>query len=416
MTFTKCINELKKNSFQFNIILFLFLLYPVSVVFGPALIEITIFFSSIFFFYLIIHKNFSLPINYLNKNFLIISIFILICITSSLLSENVLHSLKSSFFSIRFIFYFFIILFLLQSSIIVGKLFLYFALTFFLICLTDGIVQILFGKNLFLYPANFNKITGLFFEEKKLGRYITSLSPILVGLYIFFSSQKIKQKIYISFIFLNITFIITLFTSERVSMFYSAFTILIICIYGSKFDKKFLLYFLTPIILLGIIYQTNFSNFQTLVKNTFKQITNNKTEFSYPSKQHRAFIFTSIELFKKNPIIGVGPNNYRNTCGEIRMKEEINCSTHPHNIFFQLLSETGILGVAIYIYFLITIISKVVKFILNKKFREISIFCLLPVIYFLNPFLPSGNFFNNWFMAIGTFGVPFYFYMNDKKY
>ena len=98
------------------------------------------------------------------------------------------------------------------------------------------------------------------------------------------------------------------------------------------------------------------------------------------------------------------------------MKEEINCSTHPHNIFFQLLSETGILGVTIYIYFLITIISKLVKFILNKKFREISIFCLLPVIYFLNPFLPSGNFFNNWFMAIGTFGVPFYFYMNDKKY
>ncbi len=416
MTFTKYINEFKKNSFLINIILFLFLLYPVSIVIGPALIEITIFFSSIFFFYLIIFKNFSLPINYLNKYFLIILIFILICIISSLLSENVLHSIRSSFFSIRFIFYFFVILFLLQYSTVFGKLFLYIALTFFLVCLVDSIIQIIFGKNLFLYPANFNKITGLFFEEKKLGRYIISMSPILVGLYLFFSNRKLKQKIYICFIFLNIVFIISLFTSERVSMFYSIFTILILTIFGSKFDKKFLISFLVPIILFGMIYQLNFYKFEDQVKNTFKQITNNKTEFSYPSTQHRAFIFTSIELFKKNPIIGVGPNNYRNSCVQVRLEEITNCSTHPHNILFQLLSETGILGVSIYIYILITIILKIVRFILNKNLKKISIFFLLPVIYFLNPFFPSGNFFNNWFMAIGTFGVPFYFYMNDKKY
>ena len=416
MNFTKYKNELKKNSFLINITLFLFLLYPVSIVLGPALIEITIFFSSIFLFYLIIYKNFSLPINYLNKYFLIILIFILICIISSLLSENILHSLRSSFFSIRFIFYVFVILFLLQYSKIVGKLFLYIALTFFLICLADSIVQIIFGKNFFLYPTNFNKITGLFFEEKKLGRYIISLSPILVGLYLFFSNRKLQQKIYICFIFLNIVFLISLFTSERVSMFYSAFTILILSIFGSKFDKKFLISFFLPIILLGLVYQLNFYQFKDQVKNTYKQITNNKTEFSYPSTQHRAFINTSVELFKKNPIIGVGPNNYRNSCGEVRIKEITNCSTHPHNILFQLLSETGILGVIIYIYFILIIIFKIAGFIFNRNLKDISIFFLLPVIYFLNPFFPSGNFFNNWFMAVGTFGIPFYLYMNDKKY
>ena len=51
----------------------------------------------------------------------------------------------------------------------------------------------------------------------------------------------------------------------------------------------------------------------------------------------------------------------------------------------------------------------------NKNNSDISIFFLLPIFYFLNPFFPSGNFFNNWFMAIGTFSIPFYLYFNAIK-
>ena len=55
-------------------------------------------------------------------------------------------------------------------------------------------------------------------------------------------------------------------------------------------------------------------------------------------------------IFKKNPIIGVGPNNYRRECSTIKLNYiENNCSTHPHNIFFQLLAETGILGIFYYL-------------------------------------------------------------------
>ena len=30
---------------------------------------------------------------------------------------------------------------------------------------------------------------------------------------------------------------------------------------------------------------------------------------------------------------------------------------------------------------------------------------------YLNPFFPSGNFFNNWYMFMGIFGLPFYLYL-----
>ena len=51
MIFTNFINEIKKNELSFNILFVLFLLYPFSLVFGPALIEITIFISIIVFFF-----------------------------------------------------------------------------------------------------------------------------------------------------------------------------------------------------------------------------------------------------------------------------------------------------------------------------------------------------------------------------
>jgi len=34
----------------------------------------------------------------------------------------------------------------------------------------------------------------------------------------------------------------------------------------------------------------------------------------------------------------------------------------------------------------------------------------------MNPFFPSGNFFNNWYTAIGLISLPFYIYLTNKKY
>ena len=142
----------------------------------------------------------------------------------------------------------------------------------------------------------------------------------------------------------------------------------------------------------------------------------------YFSEQHQIFAITSIELFKSKPILGIGPNNFRRKCDEVTPdfiskkinfdKSEIeNCSTHPHNIFFQLLSETGLIGIIYYIIFNILLFIETFKFLFKKNYDQISFFFLLPVIYYLNPIFPSGNFFNNWYMCFGILGLPFYLYL-----
>ena len=405
--------ELKKNKLIINLLLIFIFLYPISIVAGPALIELTIFLS-IIVFALSFNLN-EIKKLYFKSDIKILLVFYLAIIISSILSDNSLISLKSSVFSIRFLLFSVIIYILLKRIKFFEQFIFLISIKFFIICVFDGYLQLLTGKNIFLYDTSSDFVTGLFFEEKKLGRYLISFSPILVGLYLSLGNKTMNFKLINSYIFLNFVFFIVLFTSERVSMFYAIFTILIIIIFGLKYSKKYLLLILLPCLIFVSSYSLNINNFSNTVNDSFKQITDNNNSFSYPSKQHRGFMTTSFELFKEKPVLGIGPNNYRHDCKNIIIKEVRYCSTHPHNIFFQIMAETGIIGLLIYIYFIFMTFKKIIKFIFNKNDLNVSIFFLLPILYFLNPFFPSGNFFNNWFMAIGTFSLPFYLYFNEFK-
>tara|TARA_Y100000590_G_C15243550_1_gene834761 strand:+ start:233 stop:439 length:207 start_codon:yes stop_codon:yes gene_type:complete len=62
---------------------------------------------------------------------------------------------------------------------------------------------------------------------------------------------------------------------------------------------------------------------------------------------------------------------------------------------------------------LLEIVLKSIFF--KKNYKEISlIFFILPTLFYLNPLLPSGSFFNNWNMMMGTFPLPFYLYFKKK--
>ena len=66
MKITYFFDEIKKNKTITNLLLVLILIYPISLVAGPALIEITIFFSviiSLFIFKLKIFKKFFFQFN-----------------------------------------------------------------------------------------------------------------------------------------------------------------------------------------------------------------------------------------------------------------------------------------------------------------------------------------------------------------
>ena len=96
---SELINEIKKNGLPLNTIFISALILPFSLYLGPAVIEPLIFLICISYLYIIISKKEKIPFNAIIIFFL--SFYILL-VVSSLLSNSILISLKSSLLSIRF--------------------------------------------------------------------------------------------------------------------------------------------------------------------------------------------------------------------------------------------------------------------------------------------------------------------------
>ena len=428
----------KQNKFSINTLLFLSLLLPISLISVPLIIEIIIFLIFLSYF----RTSFQSSLNKEKFTYLEILIysFFIILVLSSLLSDYKLISLKSSLLSVRFIIYAYAILFLLKKIKYFFRYFFIISCISFIFVIFDGYIQLVFGKNIFqLEKINDYIVSGVFGDEKKLGSYIARFFPILIGSYLLVSKSKIKKKFRNIFILSIFIFALLLFTWERVAFLYfvvSMFFVSIFFIKNNTCKKEILIFFAAFIASIYLLISLDIKHFKHWANNTLKQLSP-EGRIVYISKQHENFAFTALELFKRNKILGVGPNNFRRECSKINLLEtsfkkrfllnlksyekniespyKYNCSTHPHNITFQLLSETGIIGFTIYLLIIFLLFKEVLQFFLTKNINNPKIFFLLPFIYYINPIMPSGNFFNNWYMFIGILGIPFYIFLSKVK-
>ena len=87
---------------------------------------------------------------------------------------------------------------------------------------------------------------------------------------------------------------------------------------------------------------------------------------------------------------------------------ENGCNTHPHHIYLQIASENGIVNLIIIISLFIFLITSLIKIYFLKR-RDandvIIIFSLSMILIQIIPFIPHGNFFNNWLSVF--FFFPF---------
>lgn len=97
------------------------------------------------------------------------------------------------------------------------------------------------------------------------------------------------------------------------------------------------------------------------------------------------------------------------------------CNTHPHNIYMQFLSELGIIGFSIFILFFFYIIFNLLKLIMEKFKSDLSnnkkakAMILVGALVTMLPFLPSGNYFNNWMLIISYLPFGLFISLNDSK-
>ena len=177
--------------FKINIFSFLCALIVPFLVLGPFIPDLIISFLSLLFLYHTCSNNQYKVYN--NPFFFAFLTFWFICVISSLFSDNVFISLKSSFFFIRIAIFALLISYLIETDKKILTYFYYIFLITYTILVIDGFTQYHTGVNLIGYPVDGIRVSSFFKDELILGSFLTRLFPL------FFALFMIKKKIILSY-------------------------------------------------------------------------------------------------------------------------------------------------------------------------------------------------------------------------
>ena len=402
---------------KINYSLFILLcLLPVLLVTGPFLPDFVASLIGLFFLLNIFNKNFTFLI--LNKYSLIFLFFCLSALLSSLLSDDIFLSFESSLFYFRFYFFSlggFILISLYKNKINILFLVMSFCM---LIVSLDAMYEHINGINIFGNSAFPGRLAGLFGDEWVIGAFLTRLLPIIFFLYLYyrlFENKNLKILFFVT-IFFSISIIIL--SGERAALIlFIIYSFSMYFIYIFKFidyKKLFLLPFL--ILTISLPFLLIDKSYNRLISNFNNHLSLNKSENPYLS-----FYSNSVQMFIEKPILGHGPNMFRLECNKyLSQKNKYGCNTHPHNYYFQLLAENGIVGFSILLFFLFFVFKKLFYEIRNNKdskhmfISKISL--LLCFIINIWPFIPTHSFYNNWISVLICIPIIFYLKINNEKY
>ena len=153
----------------------------------------------------------------------------------------------------------------------------------------------------------------------------------------------------------------------------------------------------------------NNSSFERIFITSAEQFS--KKEVLFYTKGHTNHAIAALELFKEKPLFGHGLKTFREKCKTINIKF---CSTHPHNIFFQLLAEVGIIGIIFYIILIVFLISKIIN---QFKYNDKKIITVLYMGILINiiAIFPNPNLFSNWHAVLLSLTPGFLLYEYYKK-
>ena len=402
---------------------YLVLILPLALISGPFIPDLIVVLSSIILFLYADRKNFYEICK--EKLILLFIIFWIIAVLSSLFSNDVIFSLRSSFFYIRFIFLIIVIYFFLKNFTSLQKKYFKLLIFIFFLIFIDASFQKYFGFNIFGFQMYHEvRISSFFRDELIMGSYLVKFYPILIALTHLFCTKNFKKVFYLlSFI----TLISVFLSAEKSAAAIFLMEYLLISFILIKDYKNKIYSLVIPVALLLVLLKS----FPGHKQRIFDQLVANSNNFkTIYSNMHQAHYVAGYKIFIDNKTIGIGPKMFRVHCNYPKYLDKntaidygakvsyYSCSTHPHNFSIQILAETGIFGfityLSIYFIFLKDFIILIFKKEKNKYYVPFYCCVLLNLLY-LNPLFPSGNFFNNWLAIIYSIPIGFYLYFKHKE-
>lgn len=415
-----------------------FILIPISYILGNGIINSFIVLSIIFsLIFLERNKIFSSEKKIIFTFFLL---FFYLQINSIFINyEN--SNLISSISYLRFFLFSLIILYLLQVEFISLKHISNIFIVITLFVSIDIIYQYVFYKDLFGYKPGIcsypkgvplcERFSGVFGDELIGGSFLANFGIFSICLYLYCNKIN-KKQILFSSIFGILTISAIIISGERSALLTAMYCLIIYTIFNK--NLRSLLIKIVVIVSVIIIIAINFSDnakhrFVTWPYDYLINLPGDNLFIKYLHSSWGSHYISAYYIFSENIIFGTGIKSFREVCKPIEKNKIIEkynilrtdqpknfCSTHPHNMQIEMLSDLGIIGfVLIHLLFYYILFDKYsLKNNISEKNKNIALFILVLISANFLPFRPSGSFFstlpayNIWIL------VGFYLYFANR--
>ena len=401
-----------------NYIYFLFLIFPLSILLGSFAINLNIFIISLIYLLSLIRKKINH--DYQDKIFFLLIFFLISLITNLIFSNNISLSYPrviKFFFVIFFIFSFKYCLLNLSDDQI-EKLYKIWSIIFTFIVF-DLLIEFLNGKNIIglksgMPGARLASFTG---KEMVIGNYFYGFVLIFLSYFYNNFSKKKYLNLLLATFFILISFII----GERANFIktFAIISLFIFFIYDFKLRYKiFSLITLTFILIAFVSSNEKYKlRYFDQVHSLFKK---DGISTYLKNSQYGAHYNVANEIFKDNPFFGIGIKNFRIESAKNKYNNldhiynNVRAATHPHQLHYEFLSETGLFGYLSFLLFIfLSIYWSIKNYLINKNIYQFS--SILFILISLLPLLPSGSFLSTYTSSIFWLNYAIMVGYNDLK-
>ena len=310
-------------------------------------------------------------------------------------------SLLKSITDFRFLFFFVLIRNLINYKIVNLKFIFLVSLFCTSFLSLDIIYQHLNNKDFFGNTPFDGRFNGTFGHEAIAGGYIQkNFALSLCAIFLLTIKYQKKNLLFLVTTMLGLGILLSL---DRMPFIIYLFTIILLIFFLKNYRLLFIFNFVIILIIFIFLFNNykilndryfslsselnfnKFSNFfltnsNEIIKKDIIEIKNDNYLIGDYSKIYK----TSYYVWLKNPILGSGKRSFGKICDSVKIyRSNILCSTHPHNIYLEVVVTHGVLGLITFLTFIIISFYNIKKkiFTFNNNYYYIISSLFLTILF-----------------------------------
>ncbi len=388
----------KNTNILDNLLFFFFSIYPITFLLGNFAINLFLLIFNIIIVIGYYKKKYNFDV--LNKNiFYLLFILFLFFILNLFFSNNIQLTFPRvlKFILIIGSIYSFRQLLISFEISEINKLYRIWSLIF-IVVIIDIVFELTFKSNLIglksFMPGRIASFSG---HELNIGHFFSAFCLLFLS-FTYSNNKNILLNLIISIFLIVLSFLI----GERSNFIRTIIiiSVFIFLIYELKFRYK--IFSLSALILFFTLFLNINPEYKLRYFDQFTKVINKEgIKYYFDNTVYGAHYNVAKEIYKDNKFFGAGIKNFR-TESYSKKYESLNhklndkrANTHPHQIHYEFLAETGLVGYISFIFFICISLFLALKSYLKKNnlYQLSGIFF---VIITLLPLIPSGSFFSTY--------------------